>query len=90
VLSVFLVVTLAVILAPAIVGIILVEWLKTWPWTPTLLDLASAVLAIAPAGLVIYGAWKGIRGIRALLSLALLLLATPALDANHRAAARQR
>jgi MFS family permease len=79
VLSAFLVVTLAVILAPAIVGIIHVEWLKTWPWTPTLLYIASALLAIGPVSLVIYEAWKAIRRSRALLSLALLLLASPAL-----------
>jgi hypothetical protein len=84
-LSVFLVVTLAVILAPAIVGIIYVDWLKTWPWTLTLLYLASALLAIPPVGLVIYGVWRGIRGSYALLSLALLLtLASPGLDATTR------
>ena len=85
VLSVFLVVTLAVILAPAIVGIISVDWLKTWPWTLTLLSLVSALLAIPPVGLVIYGVWRGIRGSDALLSLALrLTLASPALDATTR------
>jgi hypothetical protein len=77
--TLFLAITLIVILAPAIVGIIHVEWLKTWPWAPTALYVASALLAIAPAGVVNYVARKARRGSRALLSLALLpLLASPA------------
>jgi hypothetical protein len=75
VLVLFLVVTLVLILAPAIVGIVHVEWLKTWPWTPTLLYVASALLAIAPTYVVVMAARSTRRG----LVLALLLaLASPA------------
>lgn len=52
-LIVFLIVTLGVILAPAIAGIVHVEWLKTRAWTPWLLYGASGLLAIAPICLML-------------------------------------
>jgi hypothetical protein len=60
VLGVFLVVTLAVILAPAIVGIVYVDQLKTWAWTPRLIGAASAWLGLAPVWVV----WQAARSIR--------------------------
>jgi hypothetical protein len=80
-LRVFLVVTLVGTLAPAIVGIVHVDWLKTRTWTPTLLYVASALLAIAPTWVVLMAA----RSTRAVLTMALLLaLASPALAAPVR------
>jgi hypothetical protein len=77
VLVLFLVVTLVLILAPAIVGIVHVEWLKTWLWTPTLLYVAGALLAIAPTCVVVMAARSTRRG---LILASLLALASPALD----------
>jgi hypothetical protein len=57
-LSVFLVVTLVGILAPAIIGIIQIEWVKTWAWTSSLLYVASALLAILPTWVVLMAAFS--------------------------------
>jgi hypothetical protein len=59
VLRVFLFVTLVIILAPAIIGIVHAEGLKTWVWTPMLLYVASAWLAIAPICVVPMGGTFG-------------------------------
>jgi hypothetical protein len=75
-LHVFLFVTLVVILAPAIVGLVHVDWLKTWPWTPTLLWIAAILLAGGPIIVV----WIAARLRRTLVLLVLpLALASPAL-----------
>jgi hypothetical protein len=55
-LRVFLVVTLVVILAPAIVGLVFVGELSAWAWTPWLIGVASALLAIAPTIVVLWPA----------------------------------
>jgi hypothetical protein len=75
-LSVFFVVTLVFILVPAIVGLVHVDWLKTWMWTPWLIYVASALLAITSTYVVLTAA----RSSRGMLTLVLLLaLASPAL-----------
>lgn len=75
-LSVFLVVTMVFILVPAIVGLVHVDWLKTWAWTPWLIYVASALLAITSTSVVLTAA----RSSRGMLTLVLLLaLASPAL-----------
>jgi hypothetical protein len=55
-LSGFLGVTLVAILAPAIVGIMHIDWLRTQVWTLKLLYVASAWLAVAPAYVVLQAA----------------------------------
>jgi hypothetical protein len=56
--------------------IIYVKALETWPWTPTLLYIASGLLAVAPTCVVLLAA----RSTRAIIALALLLgLTSPAL-----------
>jgi ABC-type transport system involved in cytochrome c biogenesis permease component len=52
-LSAFLVVTLAVILAPAIVGLVFVKELHAWAGMPWLIGAASAWLGVAPAYVVL-------------------------------------
>jgi hypothetical protein len=79
----FLMGTLMVILAPAIVGIVQVDWLKTWAWTATLLYAASAWLAIAPTCVVLMAA----RSTRVLFVLALLPVAWLAFGARESHAA---
>ncbi len=69
VLSVFLTVTLMVILAPAIVGIVFANELLAWTWTTRLISVASAWLGIAPA----YVVWQAARSTRAFCILILLL-----------------
>jgi hypothetical protein len=75
VISVFLAVTLMIILPPAIVGIVHVEWLRTQAWTPWLLYAASAWLACAPVYVVLQAA-RGSKLSCVVLSL-LLALASP-------------
>jgi hypothetical protein len=52
-------VTLVLILAPAVIGIVYVDQLKPWAWTPKLIVLASAWQAGAPAWVV----WQAARSI---------------------------
>jgi hypothetical protein len=52
----FLGVTLVVILAPAVVGIVHIDWLRMQVWTPRLLYVASAWLAVAPVYVVLQAA----------------------------------
>ena len=68
-LRVFLVVTLVVVLAPAIVGLVHIGWLETWAWTSTLIYVASALLAIASTYVVL----TTTRSSRAMPTLLLLL-----------------
>jgi hypothetical protein len=71
----FLVVTLF-ILGVAVVGLLHVDWLKTWLWTPWLLWIAGGWLAVGPIIVVFVAA----RLSRTTIALALLLaLASPAL-----------
>ena len=56
VLRAFIIVTLVVILVPAIIGIVYAKQLETWAWTPMLLCAASALLAIAPICVVLMAA----------------------------------
>jgi hypothetical protein len=55
-LRVFLVVTLVVILTPAVVGLIFVSELSAWAWTPWLIGMAGVLLAIAPTVVVLWSA----------------------------------
>jgi hypothetical protein len=53
---VFLVVTLVVILVPAIMGLIFVNALLSWAWTPWLIGASSILLAIVSSGVVLIAA----------------------------------